>query len=360
MIAYMFPLPPHLPPPASSLPRHRQWERIKILFIASFFGILSGFAGAAIILSWATPSFGESANLFINKTFGSTSKELIAAKAEQKIADKIFAVYQKSTTVGKARYFSPGDKIGDGIVGVTSGWLVVYFPNFSSITKDWIAVSPSGSLYSVDHSLFDKRTGLVYLKVVPLQKSTIDEQFKVVTFNNTLSQDDSVFVFEDGRWQSTVNLGQVPGKFETHLDTVQPLLFNVADTFKDGSVATDSSGNVVGFVAGHSTVLPLSGIDYFLNGIDGKKQIVYPTLGIEGWYGDERILVLNDEKVTGFLVAKVVGNKSSFAKNDIILEVNGRPAEWGSIWNAVGNSVVQVTLYRNGRTLTETVPTIQL
>lgn len=350
--------PPHLPPPSSSLNKHRQWERVKIAIYASLFGVVSGFAGAAIMLGWIIPNIGDTAQQFIAKT-QSESRDVIAVRSEQKIADKIYSIYQKSTSAGDARYFSDADKIGDGIMGVTSGWLVAYLPKFSAPDKNWLAVSPDGGMFSIGSYLFDKRTGFAFFKISPLQKN-YDAQFKVVTFSGGLERYDRIYVLDGGRWQSTVNLGLVHGNMDTHLDSVYPLLYNISDSFKDGSVAVNSSGDVIGFVSGRTAILPLASADYYLNGIDQKSEITYPSLGVEGWFSDEKMIVLGNEKVTGFLVTKVNGNRAHFVKSDIILEVNGRPADWFALWNAVQGDTVSVTLWRNGKSITENVPVVKL
>lgn len=353
--------PPHLPPPASSLARHRQWQGIKTILVSTLFGLLAGISGAAILIGWVWPTLSDSNGWLFSLNTASITHEQLQAKAELKIADEVFNIYKKANIDGQASYFSPADKVGDGVMSVTSGWLTAFIPNFDGHSKDWIAISQNGSLYTINRFLFDKRTSLAYLKIVPLLKNANpNQQFKVVTFSGGVSALDDVFVFSDGRWTSAVAMGQVGGQFDSHLDVVPPEAYSISESFKDGSIAIDSSGNVVGFVVGGNTVFPLSKIDYFLAGIDDKKQITYPSLGVEGSYSAEKPLVLNDEKTIGFIVAKVVGNRQFFQKNDILLEVNGRPADWENVWNAVFGNTARVRVWRSGKVLEGQIPIIQI
>jgi hypothetical protein len=282
--------PPHLPPPSSSLARHRQWERLKVIVASSVFGILAGLSGAAVLVGWIWPIFVGESGSFYNSNSILIPREQLQTRAQNKIKDQIVTIYRKATTIGKVSYFSETDKVGDGVMSVTSGWFLSYIPTFDGRTKDWLIVGENGSLYTVTSSLFDKRTGLVYVKIESRTKTpgVPDQQFRVVTFNNSLKQYDEVFVFQNGRWHSTMTSGQVASSENSHLDTASTYLYNLSDSFNNGSIAIDSSGNMIGFIVGKSAVMALVNENYFLNGIDEKKQITYPSLGVEGWYSDEK------------------------------------------------------------------------
>ena len=350
--------PPHLPPPASSLQNHRQFERLKIIFVATIFGLLSGISGAAILLGWIWPFAAGGDNFFLSRFSSVAPRVQLQNRARTKIADEIFAIYQKATTLGKARYFSESDKIADAVMSVTSGWVVMNVANYGGFTKDWVAVAENGSLYNVNRALYDKRTGLLYLNIS--RPSVVDQQFKVVNFNADIKQNDEVFVYEDGEWHGTLVLGSSRGFSDGHLDSASMSIFNLADRFRSGSVVIDADGNVVGFVNDHSAVLALRNEDYFLNGIENKKQLVYRSLGVEGWYTDEKLLVINEEKLTGFIVNKVLSNRQYFQKGDIILSVNGRDANRVNVWSSLGDTNVRVSIWRNGKVIENQVSVVEL
>ena len=342
--------PPHLPPPSSSLARHRQIERLKIIAAAAIFGLLGGLSGGAVMVGWIWPLTVGDEGVFFGRGSVTAPREQLQAKARLKISDEVFTVYRAVTTAGKVNYFSESDRVGEGVSAVTSGWVLMYQPNYDGRSKDWVVVAENGSLFSVSKYLFDKRTGLLYLKVAPKLSGngSDDQQLKVVTFNSSLSQYDEVFILQDGRWHSSMINGFAPAGDSSHLDTASPYLYAIADSFKKGSVVIDASGNMVGFTSGDNVVMSLVNENYFLNGIDEKKQLTYPSLGVEGWYSDEKLLIINEEKISGFIVAKVLGNRQFFQKGDIILEVNGRAATRENLWYNPGTRV-RVSVWRGGQ-----------
>lgn len=350
--------PPHLPPPSSNLKSHRQFERLKIILVATFFGLLSGLSGAAILLGWIWPLSGVSDNFFLSRLSSGIPREQLQNRAQIKIADEIFTIYQKSATLGKAHYFSESDKVADAVMGVTSGWLVAKVSSYDGFTKDWAVVAENGSLYSISRGLYDNRAGLLYLSIS--RPSVVNQQFKVVNFNADVKQNDEVFVYQDGQWHSTLILGPGLGFADSHLDSASMPTYNLADRFRSGSIVIDADGNMVGFVNDRSAVLALQNEDYFLNGIENKKQLVYRSLGVEGWYTDEKMLVINEEKLTGFIVTKVSGNKQFFQKGDIILSVNGRSADRTNLWENLSAAKVRVSIWRAGKIIEYQVDVVEL
>ncbi|MEK7624869.1 MAG: hypothetical protein AAB467_00795 [Patescibacteria group bacterium] len=350
--------PPHLPPPFSNIRNHQQFERLKIILVATFFGLLAGLSGASMLLGWIWPLTGGGDNFFLSRSSSGVPREQLQARAQAKIADEIFTIYQKATVLGAARYFSELDKVADAVMGVTSGWVVAYAPNFVGLNKEWVAVAENGSLYNVSRPLFDRRTGLLYLKLS--RAGVSDQQFRVVNFNSGLKQYDEVFVFQDGQWHSTMVTGQSRDVAASHLDSVLTPAYSLNDKFRTGSVVIDVGGNLIGFVNDHSVLTTLTVEDYFLNGIENKKVLTYRSFGVEGCYTDEKLLVMNDEKLTGFIVNRVLANKQFFQKGDIILKVDGRPADRTNVWNSLLNSSVRVSIWRNGKVIESSVSVVEL
>jgi S1-C subfamily serine protease len=117
---------------------------------------------------------------------------------------------------------------------------------------------------------------------------------------------------------------------------------------------------MIGFIRDRAIVMSMVNENYFLNGIEDKKQILYPSLGVEGWFSDEKIIVVNEEKISGFVVTKVDGNKQLFQKGDIILQVNGRPADRTNMWYTINNQKVRVSIWRSGSTIEAQAAVLEL
>ncbi|OGH69022.1 MAG: hypothetical protein A2754_00995 [Candidatus Magasanikbacteria bacterium RIFCSPHIGHO2_01_FULL_47_8] len=338
-----------MPPPSSNIQNHRRWERLKIVLVASGFGLIAGLSGASIMLGWIWPNSGGDVWSF-TRTPSNLSRLQAIERGESGMADKIFTIYQKLTTVNGAGYFAPGDKVADAVVVTSEGWAVAYLPNFDGKYKDWRILGARGLVYRADRAVEDRRSGLVYLKLSPpatLQSS--QEQFKVVAFSDGVDRLDDVLVFQNSVWYPSFSLGSVKLLGESHLDTAPGMAYALGTNFKSGAIAVDNQGRFVGFVTKDAVVLPASAIIHVLPGIQTAKNLLYPSLGVEGWFSDERPILANEEQVAGFLVTRVVSAKSALRKGDIIVEVNGRAINSDTLWYNRDETKVRLKVLRAGK-----------
>ena len=347
--------PPHLPPPVCSVARHHQWQRLKIIGVATFFGLCAGISGAAMLLGWLWPWFGIEDTYLSSRYPGILARQSIEDQAESRIAEKVFALYQKFSLQNGIHLLNPADHVADGVVGVTSGWLIAYLPNFDGRFRDWAIAGPNGTLYRAVKVLADKRSGMIYVKIVRFESpaSSEAEQFKAAAFAENLPEKfDDLFVRQGGRWFSTFSVGASDSaSTESHLDTLPSPDIGLAASFKNGSLAIDTQGNVVGFVVNENTVLPIAPLTKVLGGIEDRTRITYQTLGVEGWFGDNHSLFVSGEQVAGFLVNKVVVPKTVLRKGDLIIEINGRPMTERNLWYTIGDKTVRLKIMRNGKEL---------
>lgn len=340
-------LPPHLPPPTCSVSQHRSWQNLKVILVATFFGMIAGVAGAAVVsvsisqnfsfgTSWVIASHGA-ATLTLDKSI------------VKRISGTVFTVYGKASTLGGVSYFDGIDRLGDGVIGVSSGWLVLPLTNYTGTFKDWRILSPDQEVYRADRVLYDKEVGLAYIRMVRLTvlPQTTQEQFKVAPFYTSLSLPTDVFVLVGGQWLPTTLVSSKVVR-PSHLETVPAKNMQVVGNFAPGSLAIDAAGSVVGFVREANTLTPAFAVDNVLTNIDERTSITYPTWGVEGWFSDEKPLLVNGELQNGFLVVKVNGS-SLLKRGDIILTVNGRPADFATVWYTMNDSQSTVVVLRNGK-----------
>lgn len=331
---------------------------------ATFFGLCAGVTGAAVLLGWIWPGFGGEYAYLSARQPASLARQAVADEAKVKIAEKVFSIYQRSTLLGGVRSLDPSDHIADGVVGVTSGWLVGYVPGFNGRFKDWIIVGPTASLYQATKVLADKRSGLIYIKIArltPAGSSVFAEQFKVAAFTDTAETFDDILVLEDGQWYSTF-LGKAVGAVSgsSYLDTAPSYNFTLPTPFKNGSLAIDGQGNVIGFVVGGSKLMPISFLTGVLEGIEERPRVTYPTLGVEGWFERDRPLFVNGAPTVGFLVNAIVAGRSGLRKGDVVLEINGRPMTFRNLWYTIGDKTVRLKVLRAGKAIELEVAVIEL
>lgn len=345
--------PPHLPPPVCNLSHHHQWQRLKIIGVATFFGLGAGISGAAVLLGWIWPGFGGEDVYLSARRPGILARQSAEDRAVGRMAEKVFSLYQKSGLQNGVRLLNPADHIGDGIVGVTSGWLIAYLPDFDGRFRDWAIAGPNGSLYRAVKVLSDRRSGVAYIKIARFESSgsvSKAEQFKATTFADAPEKFDDVYVRQGGQWLSTFAAGDAPAaSAESRLDAAPSPAASLSESFKNGSLAVDAQGNFIGFVVNEGALLPATTFTRVLSGIEDRARITYRTLGAEGWFSDRRPLFADGERVSGFLVNRIVAPKTALRKGDLILEINGRPMTERNLWYTIGDKSVRLKVLRGGK-----------
>lgn len=346
--------PPHLPPPTCDVSQHRQWQRLKLIGVATFFGLLAGLSGAAVTIAFIWPN-SDVTTAIVSRIPRPGGEVTLSNTTARQLNDTTFQVYRKISITQGIRHLSPADHIATAAVGVSSGWLVALIDGYDGSTSSWRVLGPNGSLYSVVRALPDTETGLVYFQIAPLRRDGGDEQYKVSQFANTLALPSVVFVSQAGSWvQSSVRTLASGSTVSTHSDLATALRFMLGGSFPNGSAVVDAEGVVLGFVANNTTVVPAVSVVTMLSGIDSRTRLSYPSIGVEGWYSEEWPLLVGNERVDGFVVSKVIG-ESLLKKSDIIREVNGRPMTFATWWALRNDREVTVGVLRQHQMVTLTL-----
>lgn len=346
-------IPPHLPPPVSSIARHRQWYRLKMIGAAAFFGLCAGITGASILLGWIWPGFDGDYSYLSSHTSASFSRQSLEEQMKIKIAEKVFNIYQKSTIQSGSRLLDPADHLIDGVVGISSGWLVAYLPAYDGRFRDWVILGPNGSLYRATKVLADKKSGLIYIKMARLVSGAtpaLAEQFKAAVFTDEAEKFDDVYILQDSEWHTAV-LGREVGATSgaSHTDSAPARYFTLSTSFRAGSLAIDNQGNVIGFVVTGAKIMPIAPLAGVFEGIEDRARVPYPTLGLEGWYAEDRLIFVGNVSAGGFFVNTVVAGKSGLRRGDIVLEINGRPMNYRNLWYNIRDKSVRLKVLRAGK-----------
>lgn len=344
-------VPPHLPPPTCNVKQHRDWQNLKVILVATFFGILAGVAGAAIVSVSISENFSFGTGWVVAR-HGNAATPALDGGIVKRMSGTIFTVYSKATILGGVSYFDSTDRLGDGVIGVSSGWLVLPLSNYSGTFKDWRILSPDQEIYRADRVLYDKQVNLVYIhmaRFVAVPQAT-QEQFKVAPFYTALTLPVNVYVAVGGQWVPTTLVASKAVR-PSHLETVPANTMQVVGNFAPGSLVVDAAGSVVGFVREANTLTPAFAADRVLTGIDERTAITYPTWGVEGWYSSEKPLLVNGVLQNGFLVSKADAS-SLLKRGDIILTVDGRPADFATVWYTMNDIESTVVVLRNGKQVT--------
>ncbi len=342
-------LPPHLPPPVCNIEDHKKWLRLKLILASAAFGLLAGLSGASILLGWIWPGYGgEDVWTVTEQNRSALSKVQLEEKIAKEIQDRIFTVYARETAFSVGSYLKKTDKLGESVAISSDGWLAMYLPDYNGSYKNWRVLSPIGTVYTPAKAVFDKYAGIVYLKLSNITTQGQTSQLKVVNFSEAPRVFDEIFIYQDGNWVKN-SLGYPVYPLDSaHLDTIPNVLFGLGDGSSSGAVAINSQGRMVGFITNEGMLLSNVYLTRVMPEVLNKQTVLYPSLGVDGWFSVEQPVVVEDEKVKGFAVSRVWATGSPLKKGDIILEINGRPIETVDYLWYNKNETVSLKVMRGG------------
>jgi hypothetical protein len=271
-------------------------------------------------------------------------------RVQEDSAARIVRVFKEATVVGGAAYFNDKNNVGTAAALSTDGWLVMYLPGFDGTAKNWQTLSSEGKVVPVEKVLFDRASGLLYLKVAA--------QDRVVAFADALQTGDDVFAYENKVWsqasveQTTASLGGL-----SHLDSAPAEGYTLTRSFAEGAPLFSRQGRFVGFVVKDNLVMPGQLFGPIVTSILTGQGAVYPTLGAEGWFDEDQPIVIDGQRVPGFLVNKVVGKNSVLKRGDVIEEVNGQIVHPTILWHTIYNeTTIKATVRRANKNIVLTLP----
>lgn len=335
--------PPHLPPKSSDLEVHRLWQRLKILLAIVVFSVIAGMSGASMMLGWIWPRFADGDTWITSYSRPGLTRVQLENRIQEEISTRIVNVYKGSAVIGGVNTLNK--KIGDGIMLSSDGWFAMYQPNFDGNYKNLSVLTADGRVQQPESAQLDKYSGILYLKIK-------DQQFKVAGFTDENSSLDDIFIFQDSNWYhgSALNPSlkyQIP-----HLDSAPILSYTLNSSFNTGEVVINSQGRVAGFVTEKNLLLPSFYITRILPKVLDRQALSYPSLGIDGWFGEEQAIISEKQKVPGFAVTNVWSASNPLRRGDIIQEINGRVVSVNNLWYIItGGQTFNVKILRAGKTL---------
>ena len=345
--------PPHLPAPSCNIAAHRKWQRVKILLAAAVFGLVDGLSGAAMMLGWVWPGWGEGEDWMVSRVNNSwLNRTQLEERVRLEMADRVATVYARGNTLRGVNYFSVDDKVADAVMVTSDGWLVMNYTGSISGYKSWQVVFDD-KVYKITSVLADTNSNLIYAKVLVDDQVAGREgtQFKIVSFENDLvNVGDEVYVLQDGSWQyAIVDQLLAKAKKTPHIDSAPLTRYSLNIAVAPGQLVIDKTGKTIGIIADNGTVFPAQYISRVLVGVLEKKAIVYPTFGLEGWFDFEQSIAADDVLLKGFFVTKGAG---AVKAGDVITEINGQIVKEDVLWyNLNAATVVKVKVIRSGDTL---------
>jgi len=358
---------PHLPKPACDVARHHQIQRLKVLFVATFFGLLSGLTGASIILGWIWSGYGGGDVLVTaQQSRLAWSPHQLEERVQKEIASRVVAVYSQQETLAGNNYFSPTNKLGEGVIISSDGWVAMYLPKANITARRARVLTTDGAVYELEKTLFDSRSGLLFLKI-SLAKETDRQraggQFAVVSLAEKVEFFDEVFVRERDSWRAVLINSEEWNIWERqHLDNAPAYAWALNGNFSNGSVVINNQGRLAGFMVSDNLFLPAGYLARIMPTVLNAQKVVYASLGVEGWYDLEQPIIIQGQRTAGsFAVSRVVRANSLLRVGDIITEINGQIATPENLWyNISGNKTVRLSVWRSGKSMEIEAPITEI
>lgn len=251
-------------------------------------------------------------------------------------------IYPKKNASASAleEIYLPGDRLGNGFVLTSDGWIMGGGKNLMQRKKENIIISIGDKMYSVKELVSDQALGAVFLKVEANNLPVA----KLGSYKNLVLGEDVAVLSRNGLGKSSVrSLDYAPvAKFEDLIHSTDTffssILIDVApEKSLAGSPLFNLRGEIVGFLSESDKGLNILPIDYFTATIDGVlkiQKIKRPILGINYLdlgeiAGAEKIkqgqsrgaLVYGQGRIPAVL-KNSPADKAGLRLGDIILKVN--------------------------------------
>ncbi len=344
---------PHLPSPVCNIVNHKKWLRLKLIAAAAAFGLLAGVSGAAIMIGWIWTGYGGGDVWIVSQGRPAMPRAQLEEKIKREISERIIYVYNGLAGAGGVGYFDAQAKVGEAIMISSDGWAALSLPEWNGNYRGWRALSADGAVYEISKGLRDRHAGVAYLKVSPLKAGdSPGSQFKVVSFADDIRPGDEVFVFRQGSWQDNAIGPKIYSPRQAvHLDTAPSALYALRDAAPAGSIVINNQGRIVGLAGKDGLLLPAVYLTNIMPGVLSAQKIIYRSLGVDGWSSEEQPLVVNHERISGFIVQRAWGQGTLLRRGDIILEINGQIAAADKLWYNMKNETARLKVWRNGKAL---------
>jgi len=299
--------PPHLPNPSCSISLRRLFQRLSLILLSIFFGLIGGLVGGAMAIGWIWPDYGGGNYWLVSQIDRSNQKLQLQEFIKKETSQKIISVYSGGQKSGEINFLNIDNKLGEAAMVGSDGWAAMYLSEERKFNTyaSWLAVNSEGRIYRVEKALYDKFTKIVYFKIRGLVKQgdteIKEEQFKVIGFSENEKFGSPVAVYENNLWRLANLADERALTTKPHLDAVPLRVWslNISD-IPVGTLVLNDQGRLVGLINESGQMLKSVYITRVLPGVLNKQQIIYPTLSVEGWYSGEQTFVFDNEKIRGF------------------------------------------------------------
>ncbi len=355
-------IPPHLPPPSSSIVTHHSWTRLKIILFVTLMGLFAGLAGSFMVLGWVWPNFVEEHSGGVSYTRSTLNQSALSDRLRQELNERIMTVYQASSAIGTLTYLPQKSRRSEAVVISSDGWIIFYDPTIDQNFKNWQVVGFDGAVFSVSESIVDQPSGLNYARLKINNKPSNQQEFKVANFASELKPLTELFVHESSGWRHSVvewPLTQVVP--DTYLDAAPHDFYSLSSRYPTGALAVNMQGEIAGIVRAGQVISSATALIRSLPSVLSEQRIRYPSLGTEGFFSSDQPIIHKKVEQVGFLITKILV-PGPLRRGDLLTEINGQVVTPANLWHTIGNrpATVRVKVLRNNKIVELVVPVVEL
>lgn len=317
--------PPHLPTEPQTqvtTPLYKRFNFFLLLFIVLLLSALTGLTASLSVIAWLTPPINSQNQINLLDALNKET-EVVSPTMVQQTKQRTVSIYDSRQMVGR-EFYKEGAYVANSIMISSDGWSAVYKPNYILGEEIfWEAIDYQGESHTIKNSIFDSKTGILYLKYD-------GTGFRVVSFAdyNALDRAKSGVLYQkDGA--KNIFLGD-------RYKTIEDKDFFIWDPqyrfLKDseysvGSVLFASDGGFFGFLGKLGLVEGWQVETHLLSLLStGELQSKY--LGLSGFIVEEVYDGNKWKKTDGFYVSTLDSlSKQQFKVGDLVTKINGQPVD---------------------------------
>ena len=347
--------PPHLPEKVYSTKAAQSWQNIRLIIYVAIISLLAGFTGALVITAWFEPSlYSTQGGVFLinnNKndndkdndiTTWSQTPSVLAAK---RLEFSTINIFDKTLQVS-GNFYPESSFLGRVAMLSSSGWGVIYYPDFNKIKlTNWLALDSQGLEYKIENTIFDSARGMLYVKFV-------GNNFRVMSFPdwNNFGNGTKVWVSDYNVWKER-QLGDTIVVAESiHKITEQYSRLRLEPETEIGNIVMTEEGQFVGFVDKNGMLQTAWFADYQLPHLLENGEFIKNNIDWTGYFVERHgISDITGTPGNGFYIVNPGSDATILKKGDIIISVNGSSIDLHNLWKTLltTSGDFSLTVWRN-------------
>lgn len=312
--------PPHLPPPACTVPTHRKlrslWQVIFVVFISG----LAGITATLVTLAWVIPTVGPiDSYMRIQNAAKRQADTILDPAFEQKTRQRLLRIYDSKTKV-RGLYYSDDSFLAPAVLLSSDGWAAVHTDELKMPPlSQWEAIDSQGIPHAAVRAVAGDK--VTYVRFV-------GEGFRIMPYAawDRIEQGASLWEIHDGMWRTVT----IDREIKNPSDSVYPFMQTTAWRFLpsagEKSILITAEGDFAGFGKEGSLIHPSWKAEYELRSILETGTIAYRTFPWKGFFVNQAQDGRAVRDVSGFYLEsapKMSGNSAQ--TGDVVIEINGVP-----------------------------------